>query len=136
MTAQIPHELSGDARERLSTHETDQLYRTVRTGVRCLTTAFIFYYGFRSFETFAGEDTNLSIALTFVLRAFAELKTTVFIGLTGTCAAWAILERILRQRKVEYMQGRIKELEQKIDPNRTSSDLTPKGQTNPRDRIR
>jgi hypothetical protein len=41
---------------------------------------------------------------------------------------------IARQWDAEQMQGRLKELETKIDPGRSSSGLTTKGQTNPRDR--
>jgi len=40
----------------------------------------------------------------------------------------------LRKRKTEYFQNRIKLLEEEIDPNRSSSGLTPKGETKPEDK--
>ncbi len=46
---------------------------------------------------------------------------------------WAILERSLRLKKVASMQKHILELEKRLDPNRTSSMLTHKGETNPED---
>jgi Flp pilus assembly protein protease CpaA len=114
----------------------DHLYRTIRTGIRSAATVAIFYFAFRALEALGGQDTKLSIALTVVFHAFAELKFVLAVaGLSGV-TIWAVAERKLRHRKVEYLQGRIKTLELQIDPGRTSSGLTPAGKTHPRDRIR
>jgi len=53
-------------------------------------------------------------------------------GLT-LAIVWAMKERALRRRKTEYFQSRIRSLEQRLDPERTSSKLTPGGDTNPED---
>lgn len=45
----------------------------------------------------------------------------------------AAKERRLRYEKTEYLQGRIKALELQLDPDRSSSDLSPTGETNPED---
>jgi hypothetical protein len=128
--------LSGAARERIRIREVDQLYWTVRTGLRCLTVAFILWAGFRAVEVLAGQDTKVNVALALVFTALVELKVAIFIALTGASTAWAVVERTLRHRKVEQMQARIHDLEQHLDPNRSSSNLTLKGKTNPEDKRR
>jgi Flp pilus assembly protein protease CpaA len=115
---------------------TDQFYRTVRTLIRCTTVIVIFYFGFRALEVLAGQDTKLSVALSLVFTALADIKFAAAITLAGGTTAWAVMERSLRLRKVDNMQGRVKELEQMIDPSRSSSGLTTRGTTNPQDRLR
>jgi Flp pilus assembly protein protease CpaA len=115
---------------------TDQIFRTARTLIRCATVAVIFYWGFQALEVLAGQDTKLSIALSLVFTALVDIKFAAAISLAGGATAWAVLERRLRLQKVDNMQGRIKQLEQMIDPNRSSSGLTTEGRTNPKDRIR
>ena len=46
---------------------------------------------------------------------------------------WALMERRLRKKKIRSMSIYIKELEKRLDPDRTSSDLTDTGDTNPED---
>jgi hypothetical protein len=114
----------------------DQGFRTLRTLIWALTVAFIFYTASRSVEALAGHDTKLSVALSVIFDALVDLKFVFAISLAGAGVAWGVIERAVRLRKVDYMQGRIKELEERIDPNRTSSGLTTRGTTNPRDRFR
>jgi Flp pilus assembly protein protease CpaA len=118
------------------TFATDQFYRTVRTLIKCTTVAIIFYFGFQALEVLAGQDTKLSVALSFAFTALADLKFAAALSVAGGTTAWAIIERGIRLRKVDSMQGRIKHLEQMIDPSRSSSGLTTRGTTNPQDRIR
>ncbi len=118
------------------TFATDQFYRTVRTLIKCTTVAVIFYFGFQALQVLAGQDTKLSVALSFAFTALADIKFAAAISVAGGTTAWAILERSLRLRKVDSLQGRIRQLEQTIDPSRSSSGLTTRGTTNPRDRLR
>jgi hypothetical protein len=78
-----------------------------------------------------GKETVFALKLSFL----ADIKFAVAVTLAGVAAAWAGLERWLRHRKVESIQDRIRELELTIDPHRTSSGLTPKGKTNPKDKV-
>lgn len=55
--------------------------------------------------------------------------------LTLSFLGWALLERRERRRKTQMLDKRIKELELRIDPNRTSSELLPTGETNPKDDV-
>lgn len=128
--------MSVTSQEAGRTFAADQVFRTLRTLIRCGTVALIFYWGFGALEALAGQDTKLSIALSLVFTVLAEIKFAIAIALTGLATAWAFLERTLRLRKVDSMQGRIKHLEGIIDPTRSSSGLTTRGTTNPQDRIR
>jgi hypothetical protein len=116
----------------LDYYRVKQRYDTARTAIRWAGIVIVAYVGFGALKAFAGQST--SVAISLILNALVDLKLQLAIALTGTACAWAAAERILRLRKVESMQGRIKELETRLDPNRSSSGLTPRGQTNPRDR--
>jgi len=118
----------------LAAQEVKEKYRTARTGIRALGFVTVFYFGFRAIEAMAGQDTSISIALSLIFTAFSELKFFFALSLAGLLGAWGVAERYLRHRKVEFLQGRIKSLETTIDPQRTSSQLTIEGKTNPRDR--
>jgi hypothetical protein len=114
----------------------DEQYSTARTGLRCLAWAFGAYVAFGAIGQFAGRSTDVDLALSLVMAALVEVKLMVFIALTGTACAWAVVERTLRHRTVKRLQGRIRELETTIDPARSTSKLTPEGKTNPADRKR
>jgi hypothetical protein len=88
------------------------------------------YLGREIIQAFAGETTRLA----FELSVLADVKFALTVTLAGGAAAWGFIERSLRHRKVEQMSGRIKELETRLDTNRSSSGLTPKGKTNPKDK--
>ena len=110
------------------THIT-QLYKTARTALRSLAVVGGVYLLRGSLNALAGETTRLA----FELSIAADLKFAMSVTLAGTATAWAVAERRLRHRKVEELQGRIKTLEIRVDPQRSSSGLTPKGTTHPRD---
>lgn len=107
----------------------NQRYALARTVVRTAGVVAAVYFVSQQIASLAGEQTMVAIELAIL----GDFKFVASITLAGAAAVWAIVERRLRYRKVEYMQGRIRELEQKIDPRRSSSGLTLKGTTNPRD---
>lgn len=114
--------------------EAKQKYRTLRTGIRVLGAIAACYFGFNALEVLAGQNTSISLGISLILKTFVELKVLGLLGLTAISIAWALAERALRHRKVEYMQDRIKSLEIIVDSRRTSSNLTIEGKTNPGDR--
>jgi hypothetical protein len=122
--------ISAKSAERIELYRIDQRYKTCRTLLRCLFGVGAVFYLHDIFSVLAGETTKLA----FELSVLADVRLVLTLTLTGCAAAWGAIERTLRYRKVEQLQGRIKELELRIDPRRTSSGLTPKGKTNPRDK--
>lgn len=94
-------------------------------------------------EALAGKETTATVAIG------VEANTNIFIEFLAKFAlgykwAWVmavvaviygLAERELRRRKTAYLQNRIIELEQQLDPNRESSTLTVRGETNPKDKL-
>jgi hypothetical protein len=113
------------AREAIS-----QRYSTARTLIRTAGVVGVAYVWQGFLSQLAGHDTAVAINLTFL----GDIKFLASISLAGGACVWAAVERNLRHRKVEFLQGRIRDLETTIDPQRTSSGLTPKGKTNPKDK--
>lgn len=116
--------------ERISkAFEVSERHKTGRVTIRWIGIVALGGFAFLSIDSIAGKTTAISV----MVEALADLKVSLSIALTGLAIAWAAIERYLRHRKTEQLQGRIKELEQRLDPKRTSSGLTPRGSTNPRD---
>lgn len=116
--------------ERVLLARVEERYRTFRTLIRAIAAVIGVYVARNALEVLAGETTRVALELSVL----ADVKFAVTLTLAGAATTWAVVERTIRHRKVENMQGRIKELETRIDPNRSSSGLTPKGKTNPRDK--
>ncbi len=91
-----------------------------------------FYCLYLIVDSLAGKTTATDIAL----KAITDLKLDrgVLYLLTGGTTLWAIRERKLRKKNTKHRSAHIKELEEHIDPNRTSSNLTATGDTHPEDK--
>lgn len=109
-----------------------EIFLTVRTLIRTGGVVVSIYICRDLLGAIAGKETILAIKLSFL----ADIKFAIALSLAGMASLWGFAERWLRHRKVESMQGRIRELELGIDPQRTTSGLTPKGKTNPKDKIK
>ena len=122
--------LSARGRERVALLRVDHFYRTVRTSIRVGGGCFAVWCLYLSIDSVAGKTTAFSVGLSLLW----DIRLVLAFSIAGSAILWATAERWLRHRKVEFMQGRIRDLELRIDPNRTTSELTTKGRTNPRDR--
>jgi hypothetical protein len=105
----------------------------VQTGIKWGALFGIFYWLFRSVEVLAGQHTLAQIGVGFwadvrISEALAWLLAVLFGG-------YGIGQRKLRKDTIERLSARVKELETQIDPGRTSSRLTSRGDTHPGDRI-
>jgi hypothetical protein len=110
----------------------DRRYRLARSVARYALAAFIVWQARLAVDALAGQTTSVDVAA--VLGVFTDLRVTVSLTLAGGAAAWAVVERKLRQRVIVRMHSRIQELEGRLDPGRSSSGLTTKGLTGPADR--
>lgn len=126
--------LSKSAEERVEKVRVNERYVTLRTLIRAAAGFGVAVFGFQALEKFAGQDT--SVALNAAFSVVADLRVVLAVSLAGVATVWALIERRLRQRKTDNLQGRIRDLETKLDIKRTTSGLTTKGQTNPRDKPR
>ena len=89
------------------------------------------YIGYLAIDSLAGKTTIANILLGYFTSKESDFGLPWILAVVF--AIWAILERRLRKRKTESMQSHIRELEQRLDPSRTSSGLLPTGETHPQD---
>ena len=114
------------------------IYRTLTSLFRWGGLAVIFYWIYRSVDAVTGQTTYADIDIAF--NALANLRSSLALGAVAVLISLAflgvwygILQRNLRRKTVERLQKRVKELEKQMDPNRTSSELTTRGETRPED---
>jgi len=93
---------------------------------------FLGFCAWRSVAALAGQATLASIGITFlgnvyISEAAAWLLAVVSVG-------YGYRQRQLRRREIARFSPLIREREQAIDPKRTSSQLTERGDTKPEDR--
>ena len=91
----------------------------------------IAYFAYRAIDSLAGEATTADIGLGFLTSIKVSTATSWATGLCGV--AYGLLQRALRKNTIERLQSRITELESKVDPKRSSSKLTARGDTRPED---
>ena len=106
---------------------------TIKTAIPWVAAVAISYFLFDALKAYAGEQTDLTLLLSLFLDSNPGLTITISIGVTAIFGFLYRRERRLRYITVERLEGRIRELETRLDPGRTSSGLTPQGRTNPMD---
>lgn len=104
----------------------------VKVLISAIVTVVLGYFALQAVALLAGKTTEASFFLGHFSSAGERLSPW---AVTAIAVFWAIVERRLRLRKTEYLQGRLAMLERGIDPGRTTSNLLPNGQTRPEDRI-
>lgn len=93
--------------------------------------AWIFYCADHIVASLAGKTTSSNIAFSFI----TDLKMNQFFSyvIGGGGVVYGLSQRSLRRKTTERLHGRIQELETRIDPGRSSSKLTRRGETRPED---
>ena len=91
-------------------------------------------YTYLAIVALSGTTTIADIGLGF--RLFADIRVSQVLSwlLTVGGIGYGLSERQLRRRTIKRLQGRIIEGEKRIDPERTSSRLTARGETNLEDK--
>ena len=109
-----------------------QLANVINNFIRWFGICVIAYFAFRSIDALSGENTTADIGI----KLFADVRLSeVFAYLFGGGGViYGLRQSSLRRNTVERLQGRIKHFEQQHDPNRTSSELTPRGEAHPNDK--
>ncbi len=90
-------------------------------------------YAYLSIEALSGKTTLADIVVQFLSGVKVSVAIAWTFGIGGLAYGWK--QRKLRRDTVERLQKRIQALESKVDLNRTSSQLTPRGDTRPEDKI-
>jgi hypothetical protein len=108
-------------------HVFDQLRANGRYFLVCATIVLCVYKLSHAVESFAGQITITSI--TFRILANIIVKWSLTIAVSGLSIALYLRERKQHEKTRERLTKRITELELRLDPGRSSSQLTPKGRT-------
>jgi hypothetical protein len=132
MAVEADAALSRRAQERLARTRIIERYALARTGVRAFAWLGVACFAWLAVHYLAGQQTSVTVSAA--LSVLAQAKVAVLVSLAGATTIWALVERRLRLHKTEYLQTRNIALEKKLDPRRSSSELTPQGKTNPRDK--
>lgn len=136
--AQIVHAPTGEARDRAE----EWAYRRVR--LHALTSlgrqliqvggaVFSVYLIYRMVGILAGETTTANIGVRFLANIHVATATAWTLGVAGVL--YGVHQRRLRKTVVARLTARTQALEKEIDPRRSSSKLTPQGDTHPEDRL-
>lgn len=93
----------------------------------------IVYFTYLSILSLAGKETSA----IFVFQYLTSVKdgNISWKIVTALTTFWAFLERKLKKDSIKHFKEHIIELEKKLDPNRSSSNLTKEGNTNPGDKL-
>lgn len=83
----------------------------------------------------AGENTFADIGISIEVLGEAPVSHGIAWALAALGVGYGLRQAKLRRDTVERLQGRIQSLETELDPNRTTSGITPRGTTRPEDRI-
>src|SRR5262245_57339945 len=83
--------------------------------------AFCAYQGWKAIDALAGQETLAQIGL--------RMDVTISYAVAVSGAAYGLWQRKLRRDTVEELQRRNTFLERLIDPKRTTSGLSPRGET-------
>jgi hypothetical protein len=100
-------------------------------GSKWLFFGWLVYQGRIGAEAFAGKVTATSL----IISLGATLSAVIGVSWATTIcfAVWVFFERRLRKNTVERLSLRVKEMELQLDRGRSSSQLTPRGDTRPED---
>jgi hypothetical protein len=125
---------AGERRARLTVQLRwlDILATVVQLGIPWGAACFIAYMVFRSVDALAGKVTLAELGANLVGNV--RINEAVAWILASLFGLYGLNERRLRRKHIERLAPQISELESRLDPNRTSSRLTPRGTTRPEDR--
>ena len=93
--------------------------------------AFTAVFVSQSIESLAGKTTMLKAVFEYTTGNKAAVILPWLV--TIVMLVWALRERALRRRKTAQMQNHAREIETRLDPDRTGSGLLPDDRTNPKD---
>jgi p-aminobenzoyl-glutamate transporter AbgT len=94
--------------------------------------ALIAYFAYLSIRVLAGQETFARIVVRFLADFRVNEYVAYLFGIGGI--VYGLGNRKLRKDNIERMAQRIKDLESLLDPRRSSSRLTPRGETRPEDK--
>lgn len=124
--------VNDDQRFQLWMKIVDGLFSLAKKAVPWGFGATMVFFVAQIFIAYAGENTQADVAINLIAGIQADRWVAYIIALLGT--GYGLRQRKLRQRAIERLTVRPKQLEQDMDPDRSSSDILPDGRTREEDR--
>lgn len=124
-------ELEAEIKFLRSSDQAALLATITRELIRWSGLAFIVYQGQQIVATLAGETTTANIGINFVTDIRISEAVAWIFG--GSGILYGLSRERLRRNTIAKISERNKQLEEIIDPKRTSSHLTERGETRPED---
>jgi hypothetical protein len=115
----------------LSYKKIDSITTVVREVVKWAAIVLIVRYGYYAIAVLSGHSTFADVAVRFL--ANLKVSDSILYLLTGGSIIYGVGQRHLRRRHIRRVVPAKNRLEMLLDPNRSSSGLTPKGTTQPGD---
>jgi hypothetical protein len=109
----------------------DSITSVLKTLLRWGFSFGIAFYIYRMIDTLAGRTTFAEIGISFL--GSVTVTHSIAAVTTISALAYGINQNRLRRQSIASFSERIRGLEERLDPNRTSSELTKEGLTNPMD---
>jgi hypothetical protein len=109
----------------------EEVGKTVRWMLVVGAVVAIFHYLAMIMGDFAGKTTTANIVLNML--GSLSFSSAVSWGGTAVALGYGATQRHLKMKTVRNLHSHIRELEERLDPARSSSELSPTGHTNPKD---
>ena len=132
MAGKTRAQLETELRQLKAAKLTDGFVTVARDLIQWVALAVIAYFVYLSVAALAGRETSADIGIQVLGTFNVSVALSWTVGLIGTMYGYS--QRNLRRDTIERLQLRIVELERIIDDRRSSSRLTPRGETRPEDR--
>ena len=107
------------------------IVNVLRAAVIAVAVVAVAYYASRVFIAFAGKKTDALIGIQLITSIKLDRWVAYIVAIMG--GTYGLRQRHLRRTSIERTTKRPIELEQRMDPNRTSSGITPRGTTRKED---
>jgi len=120
-----------DDRSMVWVHFITHTFTFLTSAIMWTAIVFVVYFVYRTVGGLAGRTTMADIGIR-VLGNFSVSSALAW-SCGGSGVVFGLKQRRLRKNTISRLEGRLKCYEQLLDPSRSSSLLTPTGDTNPQD---
>ena len=126
-------QLEAELRVLRGTRVSEGVVQVINNLIRWSAIVLVVRYGYLAIETLAGKTTLADVAVSFL----TDIKVSVVLawGAGAGGVVYGLQQRKLRKDTLQRLQDRNQTLEKMIDSSRSTSNLTPRGDTRPEDKI-